>query len=87
MPSPGPGSAGRKKVTENGVKRKKKNRRAKQDERWTGERERAAALADRQLRRLHSFPSPDYPFSSLSSFSLNAELTYAKLFAISPSIK
>ena len=51
MPSPGPGSAGRKKVTENGVKRKKKNRRAKQDERWTGERERAAALADRQLRR------------------------------------
>ena len=51
MPSPGPGSAGRKKVTENGVKREKKNRRAKQDERWTGERERAAALADRQLRR------------------------------------
>ena len=109
MPSPGPGSTGGKKGTENGVKRKK-NRRAKRDERWTGERERAAALVDRRLRRRldvakaafrrpHSFPSPDYPsvcfareiffffVFQLSSFSLNAELTYAKLFAKSPSIK
>ena len=109
MPSPGPGSTGGKKVTENGVKRKKKSasevRRAVDWREGKGGRfgrqaaKASPGVAKAALRRPHSFPSPDYRWAcfargiffffvfQLSSFSLNAELTYAKLFAKSPSIK